>query len=69
MPTGDTDNYVAWDSGSDKDDALTSTGVTIPSDWNFENAALATGLNVKIKAKVAGVGALAIAKQAFPLKV
>ena len=58
MPTGDTDNFVAWDSGSDKDDALTSAGVAIPSDWDFEDAGLTGGLDVKIKARVVGVGAL-----------
>ena len=57
-PTGDTDNFVAWDSGSDKDEALTSTGATIPSDWDFEDAGLAGGLIVKIKAKASGLGAL-----------
>ena len=56
MPTGDTDNFVAWDSGSDKDEALTSTGATIPSDWDFEDAALASGLSVKITAKAIGIG-------------
>ena len=58
MPTGNTDNFVAWDSGSDKDTALTSTGVVIPSDWDFEDAGLAGGLDVKIKAKVTGIGNL-----------
>ena len=30
--------YVNWDSGSDKADALTSAGVTIPNDWYVADA-------------------------------
>tara|TARA_R110000823_G_scaffold212300_1_gene342445 strand:+ start:108 stop:1703 length:1596 start_codon:yes stop_codon:yes gene_type:complete len=56
MPTGDTDNYVAWDSGTNKDRALTSAGVVIPSDWDFVDAALVGGLDVSIRAKVTGLG-------------
>lgn len=57
-PTGSVDNFVVWDSGSDKDDALTSAGVAIPSDWDFEDAALAGGLITKISAKAEGIGVL-----------
>ena len=64
-PTDGIDNFVAWDSGSDKGDALTSTGVVIPSDWDFEDAGLAGGLDVKIKAKATGLGRVNAATGAF----
>ena len=55
MPTGGVDNFVAWDSGSTKADATTSTGASIPSDWDFDSG-LSGGVDVDIKATVKGVG-------------
>ena len=57
-PVDGVDNFIDWDSGSTKDDATTSDGVAIPTDWEFNTAALASGLKVSIKAKVEGVGTI-----------
>jgi hypothetical protein len=50
---GSGSGYVNWDSGSDKDDALTSTGVSILNDWYVADAKSA---KYSINAKCAGVG-------------
>ena len=66
MPTGDTDNYVAWDSDETKKAlAQQADGTSIPSDWDFEDAGLAGGLDVKIKAKVAGIGTVGASNSGF----
>jgi len=46
-------SYVNWDSGSDKARALTSAGVSIPSDWYVADAKSAT---YSVKASVTGIG-------------
>ena len=48
-----TEAYVNWDSGSDKADALTSAGVTIPNDWYVADAKDA---KYNIKTKCIGIG-------------
>ena len=48
-----TEAYVNWDSGSDKDEALTSAGVTIPNDWYVADAKSA---KYNIKAQCIGIG-------------
>ena len=65
MPTDGVDNFVAWDSGSDKDEALTSTGVTIPSDWDFDSGL--SGLpSMNIKAIATGRGKYNTATDSYP---
>ena len=50
---GDGSGYVNWDSGSDKDDALTSAGVSIPNDWYVADAKSA---RYSINATCKGIG-------------
>jgi len=49
----ETEAYVNWDSGSDKANALTSTGVAIPNDWHVADA---KGVKLNIDAKCVGLG-------------
>ena len=68
MPSSKEDNFVAWDSGSNKAEGITSAGVEIPSDWNFdfvtdaageptsEETGLGGGVKIKTKLKATGLG-------------
>jgi hypothetical protein len=54
------DNFVAWDSGDEKAEGVTSTGVEIISDWDFDavgdTLALESGIMVGFYAKAQGIG-------------
>ena len=59
MPTDEEDNFVAWVSDDKADATATDGGTAIPSDWDFDDTAgvlSSTGVNVKIQAKVEGIG-------------